>query len=131
MNIDELELECRAIQSFLEEEMFEDIHSISERGNKLSVYLARTSELMKIAVYIYNVSKASEVGKIIQQVIMVHHLSSKAQNALIDAVSAREQSLVVWTERLNKTISKQLAWCTSQMSRLKEERRYSYDNRVN
>lgn len=131
MNIDELDMECQAIQSFLEEEIYEDIHSISERGNKLNVYLARTGELMKVATYIYNASKASQVGKIVQEVIIAHHLSSKVQNALIDSISAREQSLVVWTERLNKTISKQISWCITQISRLKEERRYSYDNRVN
>ena len=101
MNIDELDMECQAIQSFLEEEIYEDIHSISERGNKLNVYLARTGELMKVATYIYNASKASQVGKIVQEVIIAHHLSSKVQNALIDSISAREQSLVVWTERLN------------------------------
>ena len=119
-----IELECQAVQDFLEEPIPDDVNAIAERGNQLSVYLARTGLLMKDAELHYNLSKASEVGKIIERVVKEAMLSAKVQNALVDSISAKEQSLVTWTDRLHKTATRQLDWCRTLISKAKEEMKY-------
>jgi hypothetical protein len=123
--LNEIELECQAIQDYLEEKVPEDINALAERGNMLSVYLARTGKLMSDSSLHYNLSKSSEVGKLIEKIIKEAMLSARVQNALVDSISAREQSLVVWTERLHKTIVRQLEWCRTLISKAKEEMKFS------
>lgn len=123
--LSEIELECQAIQAFLGEKITDEMNLVTERGNMLNAYLARTSELMKDSVLHYNLSKASEIGKIIEQVVREARLSAKLQNALVDSVSAREQSIVVWTERLHKTAKAQLIWCSVLIKKATEEMKFS------
>ena len=118
--------ECTEIQSFLEITMSEDGNEAQERGNELSVYIARTGKMLADAKAHLNRKKQSDVMKMLEEVAKkTPFATAKTVNALVDSICDEEQHIVDWCDRLNRTATHQLEWCRSVLSKTKEEMRLS------
>lgn len=121
----ELQIEAQAVQDFLEEEIHDDINILSERGNLLSNYIARTGKMLADAKYHLNRTQGDKAIEVIEKIFGQElKLSAKVQNAFIDGLTKEEQYLVDWIERLNKTATHQIEWCRTLISKAKEEMKY-------
>ena len=122
----ELQTEAQAVQDFLEEDILDDINFLSERGNLLSNYLARTGKMLADAKYHLDNSHGAKAIEVIEKIFGQElKLSAKVQNAFIDGLTKEEQYLVNWIERLNKTTTHQIEWCRTLISKAKEELKYA------
>ncbi len=119
--------EAQAIQEFLQQERVAGADTytegtlLSERGDKLSAYMARTGEMLAQSKFLLNTEMAGQVAKFIERVLDAKSISAKVQNSYIEALCREERFLVDWIERINKTCSHQLNWTITQVSKLKEE----------
>ncbi len=123
--MEEIKADLQKIQSFLETPLSENPESVLERGNELGVHLARTGKMLADAKAEYNAAITSEVMAILKSIAQDLNASHTAVNALIKAACKREQYIVDWAERLNKTCARQLDWCRSVLSKAKEEYRFT------
>jgi hypothetical protein len=120
---EQLKSESDAIQSFLTIEMSDDPQEVVERGNTLCAYLASTTEMLAEAKYLLNEAKRSEVMNVVKEYFNDKKLSAKVQNALVDGLCREQQYLVDMIERQNATITHQIDWVRSILSKQKEEMR--------
>ena len=127
--IEDIKFELEAIQQFLEISISEDMNEVEQRGNELTVYMARSGKLLADAKYHrdekLNSSIVEELKKILQ-------LAPSTANKYIDALTKEENYLVSWSERVNRTCTHQIDWCRTLISKAKEEMRVSsYGSRTN
>lgn len=113
--------EAEEIQDFLDEEYSDDPESIKERGDKLSVIIARTGNMLADAKYHLNESLKDETMQAITEILLDAKLSAKVQNSLIDSICKNEKLLVDKIEQLNKSAKYAIDWCRSRLSMAKEE----------
>lgn len=121
MSADEIRKEVSEMISFLKIEMQDEMNEAVPRGNMLSVYLARSSEMLAQAKYYYNKKKNEGAMEVIGRLLKNEKIAASTQKALIDTMCADEQYLVDLIERMNATITHQLDWCRSLVSKNKEE----------
>lgn len=127
MTTQEINIECVKIQSFLEITVSEQTAELVERGNTLVVYLARTSYLLAEAKNLYLQKINSDLMKQLnKQLAEVPVLTSKAINLISDSVAREEKYSVNWLDRLNSTVTHQLDWLRTLISKAKSE---MYQNR--
>ena len=118
--------ELNDIQSFLEITISEDINEAIERGNSLSVYIARTGKLLADAKKELDMRMQSEVISMLQRVAKeTPNATSKTVNALTDSLCREEKYMVNWIERLNRTATHQLDWMRTLVSKAKHDSYYS------
>ena len=118
--------ELQEIQSYLEITLSEDPNEAIDRGNTLSVYIARTGKILADAKCDLDKKMASEiVSQIAEAAKKIEWLSSKAVNTIVDSLCAEERFIVNWTERLNRTATHQLDWCRTLVSKAKADQYYS------
>ena len=127
--IEDIKFELEAIQQFLEISISEDMNEVEQRGNELTVYMARSGKLLADAKYHrdekLNSALVEELKKILQ-------LAPSTANKYIDALTKEENYLVSWSERVNRTCTHQIDWCRTLISKAKEEMRVSsYGSRTN
>lgn len=123
--------ELKAIDSFLNLTMSEEVQEVVLRGNDLAVYIARTGKLLADAKYYLNGKKKSEVFDTLRETATRAGATSKAINAIIDSLCKNEQYLVDWCERLNRTATHQLEWCRTLIAKARAEMAlapHSYNN---
>ena len=120
--VEQLEKEAKEIEGFLEITCSDDLDEIVERGNALSVYISRTSKMLADAGY-HRDKAVSE--SIILELGKSAGIAPSVLNKLVDATCKRENYLYKWTERLNATVTHQLDWLRSLVSKAKEEMRLS------
>lgn len=113
--------EAEEIQEFLDELYSEDPESIKERGDKLSVIISRTGNMLADAKYHLNESLKDETMNAISNILIDAKLSAKVQNALIDSICKEERLLVDKIEQLNKSSKYQIDWARSRLSMAKQE----------
>lgn len=122
--IDQLIEEALEIQGFLEISQSEQLEEALQRGNDLSVYIARTGKMKADAKYRLNEAMQSDL---IQQLTRLSNtipgMSAKAVNAIVDSACKREQYVFDMVERLNRTATHQLEWCRSVLATAREDRR--------
>ena len=101
--------ECEKIQSYLEITCSSDPNEIIGRISDLSVYMARTSQMLADAKKEVSIIKKSAIAKEIIE-LLTHNiaLSATTQKAIIDGIGIEEQHLVDWIERLNRTCTHQI-----------------------
>jgi len=124
---EDLITECQSIDEFLNTEISDDMYVVTERGNRLAVFIARTGKMLADAKYWLNTETKTEAIEIIKQITSAKY-SAKIQNALIESVAKEQQYIVDWCERLNKTATHQLGWCRTLISKAKEEMRLTGTN---
>lgn len=118
---DQIEAELKNIDSFLNITMSENADEAVNRGNDLSVYMARTGKLLADSKYWLDLSMRAEVMDTLRETVKDSKATAKAINALIDSLCREERYLVNWCERLNRTATHQLSWCVTVISKAKEE----------
>lgn len=117
------ELTC--MDSFLNITMSEQITEVVDRGNDLNVHIARSGKLLADAKYWLSQAKRSEVIDILAETAKNTKATAKAINAMMDSICRKEQYLVDWCERCNRTATHQLDWCRTLISKAKEEMKFS------
>ena len=117
-SLEELEIEAKEIDNFLNIESSEQIEEVIERGNTISAYLARTSKMLADAKFwqdkamAENTILANETYK---------HMPPSTKNKLIEAMCQKENYLFTWIGRLNATCTHQLDWLRTLVSKAKAE----------
>ncbi len=117
--------EAQEIQSYLEISCSNNPDEIQDRISTLSVYLARSGEMLAKAKRDYNKKVSSEIGNTIVKIAKEQCLSATAQNALVKSIAEDEQFLVDWLERINRTCTHQIDALRSLLSYEKEHLRIS------
>ena len=127
--IEDIKFELEAIQQFLEISISEDINEVEQRGNELTVYMARSGKLLADAKY-HRDEKLNSA--IVEELKKILQLAPSTANKYIDALTKEENYLVSWSERVNRTCTHQIDWCRTLISKAKEEMRVSsYGSRTN
>lgn len=119
--IEQLEIEAKAIDDYLQITCGDDPNEATQVGNTLVVYLARTGKMLADAKYwqddaIKNCTMV-EIG-------MKRNISPTIMKKLIEASTKRENYLVNWIERLNRSCTHKLDWLRTLISKAKEEMKY-------
>lgn len=118
---DKIEAELIEMDLFLNITMSENAEEAVQRGNDLSVYVARSGKLLADAKYWLDEAMKSEVLDTLREAAVEAKATAKAVNALIDSLCKEERRLVIWCERNNRTATHQLSWCVTVISKAKEE----------
>ena len=127
--IEDIKFELEAIQQFLEISISEDMNEVEQRGNELTVYMARSGKLLADAKY-HRDEKLNSA--IVEELKKILQLAPSTANKYIDALTKEENYLVSWSERVNRTCTDQIDWCRTLISKAKEEMRVSsYGSRTN
>jgi len=100
--------EAEKMQNYLEIECSDNIAEIIERIKTLSVYLARSGNMLAEAKRIYKRKVTSEIANTIIAIAKENFLSAKAQNALVDAIAEDEAFLVDKLDRINSSCVHQI-----------------------
>ena len=117
-SLDEIELELKSIQEFTEITPSEDVNEIVQRGNDLIAYLARTTKLLADSKY-HKDSKLNST--FIDEIRKISQLSASVANKYVDSLCKDENYLINWSERLNRTVTHQIDWCRTIVSKNKAE----------
>ena len=113
--------ECQEIQDYLEILCSGTPNEILVRLSTISVYLARTAQMLADAKKAANEVKKSGVARqVIGMLGKGLPLSATTQKAIIDGLAVEENHLVDWIERLNRTCTHQLDALRSMLSFEKE-----------
>lgn len=116
--------EAQRIQDYLEITCSGDPNEIISRISDISVYLARTSQMLADAKKEVSRIKRSEIVKeVVEPLTRSVALSATTQKAIIDGIAIEEQYLVDWLERLNRTCTHQIDALRSMLSYEKEQLR--------
>ncbi len=117
-SLDEIELELQSIQEFTEITPSEDVNEIVQRGNDLIAYLARTTKLLADSKY-HKDSKLNSA--FMDEIRKISQLSASVANKYVDSLCKDENYLINWSERLNRTVTHQIDWCRTIVSKNKAE----------
>ncbi|WP_312554926.1 hypothetical protein [Empedobacter brevis] len=117
-SLSEIELELQSIQEFTEITPSEDVNEIVQRGNDLIAYLARTTKLLADAKY-HKDNKLNSA--FIDEIRKISQLSASVANKYVDSLCKDENYLINWSERLNRTVTHQIDWCRTIVSKNKAE----------
>ena len=120
--IEDLQREAQGIQDFLEISVSDNPEEVVQRGNDLSVYIARTGKMCADAEYHRDAVLNSEAVRILKEQAAA---PASVINKMIDAACKETNYLVKWCDRLNRTATHQQDWCRSVLSKAKEEMRLS------
>ena len=107
--MEELKKEAKDIQDYLEITCSDNPEEMVERIKDLSVYMARSGEMLAKAKYLYNQRTTAEITKTII--------------AIAKAIAQEEQYLVDWLERINRCCTHQIEALRSLLSYEKENLR--------
>ena len=121
----DLEIEATEIDAFLNITCSDDMNEVVERGNTLAVYIARTGKMLADARYHKDQKLKDSIIQTLRDTAKLAGLSITTINKLIDANCERENYLVNWIERLNRSATHQLDWLRTLVSKAKEEMRTS------
>lgn len=113
--------EINDIQSYLEIECSTNPVEIQERISRISVYMARTGEMLAEAKRILRRKKSSEISNTIISIAKESCLSATVQNTLLESIAEDEAYLVDRIERLNKTCTHQIDALRSLLSYAKTD----------
>ncbi|MEG2341430.1 MAG: hypothetical protein RSB69_11865 [Odoribacter sp.] len=121
-SIEDLEREVDDVEGYLQELPPDDPDLVIERGNELSVFIARTGKMYADAKYHQDEALAKSI---------VYELGKQAGcpasilKQLVEATCKRQNLLVNSIERLNRAATHQLDWLRTVISKAKEEMRLS------
>lgn len=117
---DQIEKEAIEIDSFLQVSCSEDPEEAVARGNDLVVHLARSGKMLADAKW--HKDKAL-TDSIIKNMGEQMGIPASILKQLVDASCKRENYLVNWLDRINRTCVHQIDWLRTVVSKAKEERR--------
>jgi len=113
--------EAQKIQDYLEITCSADPNEIIDRISTITVYLARTAQMLADAKKIVaDIKKKGIAKEVIALLTNGVPLSATAQKAVIDGIAIEEQYMVNWIERINRTCTHQIDALRSMLSYEKE-----------
>lgn len=112
-------------QSFLEITVSEQPEEVVERGNELSVIIARSGKMKADAEYHRDTMMQSEIMNLLGDVAK-SKLSTTTINKLLDSACKDYNYLATACDRINRTATHQLEWCRTLISKAKAELAASY-----
>lgn len=116
--------EAQEIQDYLEITCSNDPNEIVERMATLSVYMARSGQMLADAKKEVSIIKKSGVARqVIGMLGKGLPLSATTQKAIIEGLAVDEQHLVDWLDRINRTITHNIDALRSVLSYEKEQLR--------
>lgn len=110
--------ELKEMQSIIEVEISDNIDEAVERGNVLSVYIARSGKLLADAKYHKEKKLRSDIVAELKQIVK---LPPSVATKFVDTLVEKENYLMNWADRLNRTCTHQLEWCRTLVSKAKAE----------
>lgn len=110
--------ELKEMQSNIEVEISDNIDEAVERGNVLSVYIARSGKLLADAKYHKEKKLRSDIVAELKQIVK---LPPSVATKFVDTLVEKENYLMNWADRLNRTCTHQLEWCRTLVSKAKAE----------
>ena len=110
--------ELQEMQTNIEVEISDNIDEAVERGNVLAVYIARSGKLLADAKYHKEKKLRSDVVSEIKQIVK---LPPSVAVKFVDTLVEKENYLMTWADRLNRTCTHQLEWCRTLVSKAKAE----------
>lgn len=117
--------DCHEIDAFLNITCSEQIEEVSQRGNDLNAYLARTVKMLADAKYHLNMAKQSDIMDILRDTAKQAKATATTVNELVKSACREEQYLVDFCDRLNAACTHQIDWCRTLISKAKTEMQYS------
>jgi hypothetical protein len=118
ITLEDLEIEASQIDAFLNVTCSEDINECAARGNELSVYISRSGKMLADAKY-YQDCAMNENTLLCSQ--LYKNMPPSVRKDLIKSMCAKENYLVNWIERLNRTATHQLSFMVTLISKAKAE----------
>jgi len=118
-NLDELEKEAKQIDEYLSITCSEEPMQALERGNDLLVYLARSGKMVADAKYWQD---EAINNSIIQKLKDQLDLSPMILKKFIESNCKRENYLVNWLDRINRTCVHQIDFLRTIVSYAKNQR---------
>lgn len=113
--------EAKDIDNFLGLTCSEQPAEMIERGNDLSVYLARTGKMLADAKYHLDNKKQSLLVAELRKAGSLANIPASTINTLIKANCKQEAFLVNWLDRLNSACVHQIEWLRTCISKAKAE----------
>ena len=118
--------ECLNYQATIEQPIPDEVELIIERGNELSIVVARTGYMLALAKQDYSDRMGSDVMTMLKTVAKQTPMaSSRTVNALVASLCHKEKLLVDWIDRINTTATHQIDWCRTLVSKAKQDQYYS------
>ncbi len=121
----ELLTELAHHQSYLEITVSEQPEEVVERGNELSVIIARSGKMKADAEYHRDAMMQSEIMTLLKDTAKAQ-LPASAINKLLDAACKDYNYMTTACDRLNRSATHQLEWCRTLVSKAKAELNASY-----
>ncbi len=122
-SFNDLLIEAEQIQGYLEITCSEQPEEILERLRTLSVYCARSGNMLAQAKKLLNEKMNRSIMNIIRKHAKDAFMSAKIQNSLIDSLCPDENYLVDMLERANRSTVHQIDVLRSMLSYEKEQMR--------
>ncbi len=119
--IEEMMKEAQDIQEFTELLIPDDINGAIEHGAMLAVYLTRTGKMLADAKKLLSDAKRAEIMDTLKRFGREAGATAQMLNDLVKSACHREQYLVDWLDRLNSTITHQMDFTRSIISKAKAE----------
>jgi hypothetical protein len=119
-SIESLEIEAKEINDYLDSHCSEDPTELTGRGSDILVYLSRTGKMLADAKYWKDKALTDSVIAKLNLNIAPSILSK-----FIESTCQRENYLVNWLDRLNRTCVHELDWLRTMISKAKEEMKYT------
>jgi hypothetical protein len=117
--VEQLEIEAKTIDDFMNITCSEQPEDAINRGNDLLVYLARTGKMLADAKYWQDEAiNNSIIEKLKDQIDLPPMILKK----FIDSSTKRENYLVTWIDRMNRTCTHQLDFLRTVVSFAKAQR---------
>lgn len=110
--------ELKEMQSNIEVEISDNIDEAVERGNVLAVYIARSGKLLADAKFHREKKLRSDIVAELKQIVK---LTPSVATKFVDTLVEKENYLMNWADRLNRTCTHQLEWCRTLVSKAKAE----------
>lgn len=115
--------EANAIQSYLEIECSGNPEEIINRINAISVYMARSGEMLAQAKRLLKIKQRGDIQDIIMTIAKEGFLCASLQKVLLDSYCEDEAFLVDLLDRINATCKHQIDALRSLLSYEKESLR--------
>jgi len=116
--LEALEQEATTIDIFLNKNEGEEINVCAARGSELAVHIARSSKMLADAKYLQDLA-------IQENTLLCYELYKSmppsTRNKLVESMCAKENYLVNWIERINRTATHQLSFMVTLISKAKAE----------
>lgn len=121
MTVEEIDKYCKEIQPFIEAEYNADVtDEVIARANTLEAYMALTGKMTADSKYRYNEVLSSVFIEAVKEGNK-SRMQTSTLNKYIDTLCRDYQHLVDWSDRINRTITHELDFARTIISKIKEE----------